>query len=296
MRQRLIAILALVLSLVLPSLSQAAVKGLAGYAWSSNIGWIKFSGSNYGVRLDTSTKFFAGYAWSPNVGWIRFGENIGRQSNSYPSDPQHGAKLTVNNRIVGWARVCSVTSDSANCRGSINPWADGWDGWIKFAGSGSGYDVHLTKNGCVLRGWAWGSDVLGWIHFPARGVHFTDCTSAQVNKPDGNDLQPEPEPTSTPPIVNLPTCDFSASPAQVAKGGRVNLNWDCHGTAASCSIEDLSLLDLPGVGSIRTGPLQRTTNFILTCSNNDGSVDFTAQAKVLRPSYCEVIPFIGACR
>ncbi|MEK7575655.1 MAG: hypothetical protein AAB491_01040, partial [Patescibacteria group bacterium] len=30
--------------------SQAASQSLSGYAWSSNIGWLSFSGANYGVK------------------------------------------------------------------------------------------------------------------------------------------------------------------------------------------------------------------------------------------------------
>ena len=48
---------------------------VSGYAWSSNIGWIKFDPSYGGVFYNQTTGNLSGYAWSSNIGWIKF-ENL----------------------------------------------------------------------------------------------------------------------------------------------------------------------------------------------------------------------------
>jgi hypothetical protein len=72
-----------------------------------------------------------GYAWSENIGWVRF-----NPTGPYPSDPQEPSKLNFgNNQITGWARVCAGTSPG-DCTGASR--TDGWDGWIKMAGANYG--------------------------------------------------------------------------------------------------------------------------------------------------------------
>lgn len=48
---------------------------LSGWAWNDAIGWISFSGSNYGVTINTSNGDFNGWAWNDVVGWISFNCN-----------------------------------------------------------------------------------------------------------------------------------------------------------------------------------------------------------------------------
>ena len=121
-------------------------KNISGYAWSDNIGWISFNsldiglGIDYGVLVDMDTGKFSGYAWSDNIGWIDFSPSSG-----YPSSPSHNARLKPNNSVVGWARVLS--------------YGDGWDGWINMDG------VVLNEETGMFSGYAWGSDVVGWLSF-----------------------------------------------------------------------------------------------------------------------------------
>ncbi len=60
---------------------------LAGYVWSTNIGWIKLSSggsgphtnttsSNWGVNKATDGSL-SGYGWSTTAGWINFGPSQG---------------------------------------------------------------------------------------------------------------------------------------------------------------------------------------------------------------------------
>ena len=48
------------------------VGNLSGYAWGTNVGWIKFDPTDGGVTIDPTTGDFDGYAWGENVGWIHF--------------------------------------------------------------------------------------------------------------------------------------------------------------------------------------------------------------------------------
>ena len=204
---------------------------LSGYAWSSNIGWIRFSGPGYGVALNDATGDLSGHAWSSNIGWVEF---LGDQ-----------------------AKVLA------------------WDGLIKL--HGPNYDVVNDTNSCQLKGWAWGSDTIGWVHFsgPGYSVRYEGANCAPANPP---------------------SCTFSASPARVAKGGRATLSWNCNGTADSCSIATLGLINGPQASSISTGPLLRTTQFSLECFNASDSALFNTQVRVVRPKYCEVIPFLSECQ
>ncbi|MEK7066686.1 MAG: hypothetical protein AAB965_03915, partial [Patescibacteria group bacterium] len=137
------------------------VKYLSGYAWSSNIGWISFSGLSprYAVSVSpydpTGPSYLSGYAWSSNIGWISFGcgqpsilgdatspkicsepEATGGLSLVYPSggSVSSGPVLGVDNKLRGWARACSVFE--TGCYGPLKSQLirGGWDGWISLSG------------------------------------------------------------------------------------------------------------------------------------------------------------------
>ena len=127
---------------------------LSGYAWSDNIGWVSLSGSSYGLSMDANGKL-SGYAWSDNIGWITANQS---ELSGCPSNPCW-AKFNAN-ALTGWLRALS--------------WGGGWDGWISL--SGSGYGVTQDQSG-VLSGYAWGSDVVGWLDFSAAAAP-QQCTPA----------------------------------------------------------------------------------------------------------------------
>ncbi len=136
---------------------------ISGNAWSSNIGWISFSGTvansahtPYGVYENPKTGALSGYAWAysqpdlnnptepSGVGWLQFGI----------SDATHPAvKVDFNNggKIVGYARFVSARGGS---------WGSSTGGWVSF--SGPSYKV-VQKAGCAWSGYAWEPDVAGWI-------------------------------------------------------------------------------------------------------------------------------------
>lgn len=55
--------------------------GLTGRVWSSALGWIQFSGTNYGVNIScnssTQTGVLSGFAWGSSAGWINFSPTNG---------------------------------------------------------------------------------------------------------------------------------------------------------------------------------------------------------------------------
>lgn len=128
---------------------------LSEYAWSENIGWISFKDGlrPVTVSIDGSLN---GYAWSENIGWIQFGGLSG-----FPSTTNGSNAKIVGNSLTGWARVVSgFTPSGVDNRG-------GFDGWISLSGSNYG----VTINGNNFGGYAWGSDVVGWVDF--SGVRVT---------------------------------------------------------------------------------------------------------------------------
>jgi len=90
---------------------------VSGWAWSENVGWISFncyndyngdgaledhcSSSNYGVRINPSTKVFSGYTWSENIGWITFNES---ELSECPVSPCR-AWFDPSNNVHDWARA-----------------------------------------------------------------------------------------------------------------------------------------------------------------------------------------------
>lgn len=151
----------------------ASTDNVSGWAWSETIGWISFNNTNcdtddngfsnggagcppvgtaiakYGVNIDSSTGNFSGYAWSENIGWINFSP-VG----PYPVAPNYSAKFNFSTKkVTGWIRA------EAN--------GNGWDGWILMGKESIGWTNQVTIDSGTgeFHGWAWGSDVVGWISF-----------------------------------------------------------------------------------------------------------------------------------
>jgi hypothetical protein len=152
-------------------------QNVSGYAWSENIGWISFNctndhdentagvqtctamgGADYGVNIDNLTGAFFGFAWSSNIGWIKF-----NPAGPYPEAPLSPATLDfATNQVSGWARACAGAANP-DCTGGTNPDAGGWDGWIKMRGVSANYGVSWNSSTKEFTGFAWGSDVIGWL-------------------------------------------------------------------------------------------------------------------------------------
>jgi len=96
----------------------------------------------------------------------------------------------------------------------------------------------------------------------------------------------------------LPKCSFTASPSQIIKTSKSTLSWACK-YADSCSISNDISYSIPASeissGSKKVGP-EKTTTYILTSQNIDGSKSWTAQVKVLSAKYCETHPDAEGCK
>ncbi len=161
------------------SFNALAEQNVSGWAWSENIGWISFNNLtgggaiDYGVNIESAVDGISnltGYAWSENIGWISFNPVI-------PAgfSPTYSARLNiVTAEFSGWARALA--------------YGDNWDGWILMRGTTPDYGVWLDAAN-ELRGWAWGSDVVGWISFndqepaPAGPVVYQVTTTFLLNAP-----------------------------------------------------------------------------------------------------------------
>jgi hypothetical protein len=145
-----------------------ASHNISGWAWSENIGWISFNNISgggaidYGVNIDAAGNF-SGYAWSENIGWISFNQS------DLTGCPQSPCSATLNietGAVSGWARA--LANNSA------------WDGWIGL--NGTGYGLTVSKTTGEFSGWAWGSDVVGWISFNCNNSGKPDTCSTSDYK------------------------------------------------------------------------------------------------------------------
>ncbi len=222
---------------------------VSGYAWSSNLGWISFSGPGYGVSEDTTTRALSGYAWSSNLGWISFSVADG-------SHPAPGVDFVTGN-ITGWARACAAFADKNACSGALDGNTGGWDGWISLsgtAGDGSSYGM-VQNDSCVWSGYAWGSDAIGWI---SAGGTAQDGSPYGVS---GND-----------PSVCGHSCTASlaATPDTLEQGQVPSLTWSVsNGTAcaASCSGSGFDTGGaISGTANASVPPAPPSTSYALTCT------------------------------
>lgn len=110
---------------ILPSISLAST--LSGYAWSSNVGWIKFSGPTYGVNMDDVTGNLSGYAWSSNIGWVKFNNTDTAEWSSgliKLKGPSYGINRDYDQcRLTGWI------------------WGSDVVGWVRLSGNGYGVTI-----------------------------------------------------------------------------------------------------------------------------------------------------------
>lgn len=130
----------------------------SGYAWSSNIGWISFSGPGYGVAKD-GVGLLSGYAWSSNVGWLSFNSS-GSDLTACPSAPCE-ARIDASNNLTGWARFIALDKNGAD--GNLG-------GWVRL----SNLPTYGVKIGDTTNAYAWSND-FGWIRFASGGPKLVVC-------------------------------------------------------------------------------------------------------------------------
>ncbi len=172
----------------------------SGYFWSSNIGWISLNDcsnvadqstcnptASYGVTiLPVAPGTISGYVWSSNIGWITFNSSGCPTSGCTP-----GAYVTWNNdgtgTVKGWARACSVYA--SGCSGSLKDDSSlgSWDGYIALdsgsAGGSAGSWGLTIGTDHTIGGYAWGSEVLGWIKSITGSVYLGGPTAQLAANP-----------------------------------------------------------------------------------------------------------------
>lgn len=259
-----VTILLLVATFLLPRQDAKAATPVVGWAWSSNIGWIDLSRLTINDD-DTVT----GWAWSSNVGWIQFGE-LGNFPGSVPENTD--ARFEGND-LVGWARACAGTV-AGDCTGTSR--TDGWDGWIYLGSTGHGDGV--TKDaGDGLSGYAWGSNVMGWIR-------FYSTTSPAV--PIGPVAPPPPGGCLS--VGVLSPC---TNTIRIRAGTTATLYWDTVNTV-SCTVSGTNgdgpwsvLADTSGQ---LTSPIDSVTRYTLTCQGEDGSTLSSSALINIIPEFQEI--------
>lgn len=165
---------------------------LSGYAWSENVGWLSFNCTNtsscttsdYGVNIDTSTGNFTGYAWSDSIGWVSFNST---HTSSCPTAPCQANLNWTTGAVVGWAKAIGATG--------------GWDGWIRLSGLTTGATAYgVSKSGNTFTGYAWGSDVVGWLNWGVSGsyggVSLTPSLIATISSPSSDISSTQGSPVS----------------------------------------------------------------------------------------------------
>ncbi|MCA9357586.1 hypothetical protein H6784_02800 [Candidatus Nomurabacteria bacterium] len=184
------SVLGVIYSTQVDKVESSAGDNVAGYAWSDTIGWISMNctndgscgTSNYGVRVDGSGNL-SGYAWSDNIGWITFNP---ADLSGCPLGSCAPVLDPVAGLVSGWARALSPLSAGAN--------AGGWDGWISLSAAGvNGVKSNSPAASCSWSGFAWGSNVVGWVDFgqvtgtgdaclsPSGSIDASSCTIANGN-------------------------------------------------------------------------------------------------------------------
>ncbi len=232
-----------------------ALVSLSGSSWSENIGWVNFSGPGYRATIDGETGALGGYAWSDRLGWMKLAGDTGR--------------------------MCSAT-EGGDCSNVISSNSGEWDGIVKFKGTNYGAKITGTKEtGCTLTGYAWGSNVVGWLHLNGAqyGVALDECIV----------------PTELPHIQSL-SCSFNVGPKVLIFPQRTaRLTWDCT-DADRCRITPAPGVVTPATGGAVTVRPLRTTPYILKCDNDSGqSVEIEKIVTVVQSRLCEINPADPIC-
>ena len=246
---------------------------LAGWAWSSNIGWVSFNSSDdsgttaqYDVAMDTSGNL-TGYAWSSNVGWISF------NSADLSASPACSGTVapTVNTgtgAVTGWARVISEKGRS-----------DGWDGCIELSGanhaspdtSGNSGVTYVSSTG--FNGFAWGGNVVGWLHL---NVTCPNCSSVLTV----NDLSFTATSSS-----GIATQNVAYTLPSVGGSITVPLQWIVN---SATSIKIASTSGSTGVATdwgVNSGSTVTLSGKSVTSNGTDSITFSTAGTKILKLSY-----------
>lgn len=155
------------------SSSETKTTYLAGYAWSSNIGWLSFSGPGYSVKIDPNGAL-SGYGWSSNLGWISFNAN---DTSGCPIGSCAATYNSTTRTFDGYGRF--LAGGAINNTDRIS---GGWSGWLHL--KGNTYTITAAPAGPYqqpLSGFAWGNDVVGWVNMKAAYIQPFDTSTTTLD-------------------------------------------------------------------------------------------------------------------
>jgi len=206
----------------------------------------------YGVYLPkggTEQRFFKGYAWSANIGWIKFNPSDAASTDPGVTDCYNSpAYLRFGTSTYGLIRACAGAPNPSVCGGGIgpNPNSGGWDGWICLDDLGligtdyPGVSLNTTPDPDEFERWAWGGGgtstngtnaVVGWISFNCKndynGILEDHCTGIDPNTGLSYvDYKVTYEPENTAPTVSGMQLDGSPKYCNVGPGeGQISFGW-----------------------------------------------------------------------
>lgn len=265
--------------------AQSSESVMTGYAWSDTIGWMDLhcdntdscASNDFGITVAQNGDL-SGYAWSEHIGWVSANQaDLG-------GCPSGACKAKVSgNKLQGWMRALAADGD-------------GWDGWISL--SGSGYGPTLSNG--EFSGYAWGSDVVGWVDFSLARTGYNECTpSIAYACVDESTIAVTSIDASCQQSVTYSTCEHQCSngacaappppsfnegangltghlqirPALVPRGFTTRVYWDVSGVE-SCSVTGTNGDSWSGVASGSTGRVSGVINqqtlYTLTCEAYEG--------------------------
>ena len=283
---------------------------ILGYAWSDTIGWIDLNcantnscgAHNFGLSVAQNGDI-SGYAWSEHLGWVS------ANSSDLSGCPSGACKAKLSgNNLQGWMRVLSQDGN-------------GWDGWISLSGSGYGPTV---SNG-NFSGYAWGSDVVGWVDWSLARTAYGSCTPSTTYTCSDATTLASTTVTSTcatsttyttcsyqcaanacitpPPPTPVPDGGFSgalqAVPSLVRSGNPTKLHWNINYVSA-CTVTGGGIswsgavagcgndACTSGSGGKATGAITQQTLFTLTCTGLDSSVTTSSATVNILPVFQEL--------
>jgi hypothetical protein len=252
--------------------------------WGAGTLWLDFtaapayltnSGLYTGVRLINTANFYGHTDFQLQKRDPSTGNIISTTTaQSYPVNPS--VMLVANNHIytgflgtttnaTGTWILKDVIDNSVSGGTSVSTTNAGWDGWISLSGTlytspnfaGTGGMTYSSSTGGFI-GYAWGSDVMGWLS-------FTSSPITTVNAPKA------PAPLCT---------SLTATPASVSQGNSFNLSW-ATSNAASCSITNSlnqvysnATTSPSGISITPAGNLTYT----LSCNNTNTPADICSKS------------------
>lgn len=267
---------------------------ISGHAWSDTIGWISLNCTNHGTCGTSNYGIvygyggtLGGYAWSDSIGWVS------AQSSDLTGCPSAPCTATLSGgAFSGWLRALSG--------GSVG--AGGWDGWIRLNGPGYG----PTEVGGNVSGYAWGSDVVGWLDFDQVSVAYScpafyGCTGNSIIY-QSSTCQISTVATCVLPAIcvsGTPTCEYLdmefvpigaldghlvARPQIVAEGATARLFWNV-ANAQSCTVTgtngDSWSAASSGATGTTTSAIAEKTTYMLSCQGHPGTDPLTVTEDII---------------